>query len=60
MIQDQQLADVPIILGSLDPCFSCTERMEAVDRRTGARRVYSWEELETMARRAAEERGAPS
>jgi Ni,Fe-hydrogenase III large subunit len=60
MIQDQQLADVPIILGSLDPCFSCTERMEAVDLRTGARRVYSWEEMEAMARRAAEERGGPS
>jgi Ni,Fe-hydrogenase III large subunit/Ni,Fe-hydrogenase III component G len=57
MIREQQLADVPITLGSLDPCFSCTERMEAVDIRTGARRVYSREELEAMARRATDERG---
>ena len=58
MIQDQQIADVPITLGSLDPCFSCTERMEAVDLRTGERRVYSRQEVEAMARRAGDLRGA--
>lgn len=31
MLQGQQIADVPIILGSLDPCFSCTERYEVVN-----------------------------
>jgi len=51
MILEQQLADVPITLGSLDPCFSCTERMETVDVRTGARRLYSRTELEAMVRR---------
>jgi Ni,Fe-hydrogenase III large subunit/Ni,Fe-hydrogenase III component G len=51
MIQGQNLADVPITLGSLDPCFSCTERMEAVDVRTGKRTVYRRAELEAMARR---------
>ena len=57
MIQDQQLADVAITLGSLDPCFSCTERMEAVDLGTGERRVYSREEIEAMARQAGHKRG---
>jgi Ni,Fe-hydrogenase III large subunit len=33
------VADVPITLGSVDPCFSCTERMEVVDVRTGDRRL---------------------
>lgn len=51
MIQGQNLADVPITLGSLDPCFSCTERMEAVDVRTGTVTVYGRAELEAMARR---------
>ena len=51
MIRGQTLADVPITLGSLDPCFSCTERVEAVDVRTGKRTVYRKAELEAMARR---------
>ena len=34
MIQNEEIADVPISIGSLDPCFSCTERMIVVDRKT--------------------------
>jgi len=45
MVQGGMLADVPITVGSLDPCFSCTERVEAVDVRSGAVRVYTHEEL---------------
>ena len=33
MIKDQQIADMTISLGSIDPCFSCTDRMEIVDLR---------------------------
>jgi Ni,Fe-hydrogenase III large subunit len=50
MIQGQMVADVPIALGSIDPCFSCTERMETVDVRTGAVRVFSQDELLRMTR----------
>jgi Ni,Fe-hydrogenase III large subunit/Ni,Fe-hydrogenase III component G len=50
MVQDQTIADVPITLGSLDPCFSCTERLEAVDVRTHAVRVYTPAELRALAR----------
>jgi len=50
MVQGQTIADVPITIGSLDPCFSCTERVEAVDLRDGSRRVYSGDELAAMAR----------
>ncbi|MEW6365835.1 MAG: NADH-quinone oxidoreductase subunit C [Acidobacteriota bacterium] len=45
MIENQAIADMPITLGSLDPCFSCTERVEAVDVSTGRKRVYSYGEL---------------
>jgi Ni,Fe-hydrogenase III large subunit len=45
MIKDQQLADMTITLGSIDPCFSCTDRMETVDIGSGRHRVYSQEEL---------------
>ena len=33
MIKDQQLADMTISLGSIDPCFSCTDRLETIDLR---------------------------
>jgi Ni,Fe-hydrogenase III large subunit len=51
MVLDGNIADVPITLGSLDPCFSCTERLETVDRRTHEVRVYSHAELLEMSRR---------
>jgi Ni,Fe-hydrogenase III large subunit/Ni,Fe-hydrogenase III component G len=45
MIKDQQLADMTITLGSIDPCFSCTDRLETVDIGSGQHRVYTQEEL---------------
>jgi Ni,Fe-hydrogenase III large subunit len=50
MIKDQQLADMTISLGSIDPCFSCTDRLETIDLRTKAARVWTQEELMKMAR----------
>jgi Ni,Fe-hydrogenase III large subunit/Ni,Fe-hydrogenase III component G len=57
-----QVADVPITIGSIDPCFSCTERMELVDPASGARRVLRGQDLqrlsrEDMARRRAAWKG---
>jgi Ni,Fe-hydrogenase III large subunit/Ni,Fe-hydrogenase III component G len=51
MVLDGNIADVPITLGSLDPCFSCTERLETVDRTTHEVRVYSRAEILEMSRR---------
>ncbi|HBE72680.1 MAG TPA: hydrogenase 3 large subunit, partial [candidate division Zixibacteria bacterium] len=45
MVKGETVADVPIILGSIDPCFSCTERMEVCDLSTGGVRVYTQDEL---------------
>jgi len=50
MVENASIADVPITLGSLDPCFSCTERMETVDRKTQKVRVYSQREILEMSR----------
>jgi Ni,Fe-hydrogenase III large subunit len=58
-----QVADVPITLGSVDPCFSCTERMEIVDPKRGSSRVWRQRELEDLSRRDMERRrsgGKPS
>jgi Ni,Fe-hydrogenase III large subunit/Ni,Fe-hydrogenase III component G len=50
MVANANIADVPITLGSLDPCFSCTERLETLDKRTGAIKVYSHAEILEMSR----------
>jgi Ni,Fe-hydrogenase III large subunit len=55
MIKDKSIADMTIALGSIDPCFSCTDRMETVDIRSGSTRVYSPEELLEMTRAAVPE-----
>ncbi|MDR7418647.1 MAG: NADH-quinone oxidoreductase subunit C [Armatimonadota bacterium] len=53
MIRDQQLADMTIALGSIDPCFSCTDRLEVIDVRTKRVRVYTQDGLLALARRTA-------
>jgi Ni,Fe-hydrogenase III large subunit/Ni,Fe-hydrogenase III component G len=58
LVDHANIADVPITLGSLDPCFSCTERVEAIDLTTHAVRVYSHRELLAMSRRRSP-RGGP-
>jgi Ni,Fe-hydrogenase III large subunit len=45
MIKDQMIADMTISLGSIDPCFSCTDRLETIDIRSGETKVWSHEEL---------------
>jgi Ni,Fe-hydrogenase III large subunit len=52
MIKDQQLADMTITLGSIDPCFSCTDRLETIDLKSGATKVWSQEELIKLVRKA--------
>ncbi len=51
MIKDQQIADMTISLGSIDPCFSCTDRLETIDLRSGETRVWSQQELLKLARK---------
>lgn len=30
MLEDRQLADLPIVIAAIDPCFSCTDRMISI------------------------------
>ncbi len=50
MIKDQMIADMTISLGSIDPCFSCTDRLETIDIKSGVTRVWSPDELNRVAR----------
>jgi Ni,Fe-hydrogenase III large subunit len=54
MVQGENIADVPIGLGSMDPCFSCTERLETVDLRNGQVRIYTKAELNAMCKKRYE------
>jgi Ni,Fe-hydrogenase III large subunit len=51
MIKGMELADVPIAIASFDPCFSCTERLEVVDRKSGKLKIYTEKELIEMSRK---------
>jgi len=50
MIKDQQLADMTISLGSIDPCFSCTDRLETIDIRSGEKKTYTRAQLLELVR----------
>ena len=51
MLLNNELADAPIIIGSIDPCFSCTERVQVVDIRSGGVTTLSKAELERLAQK---------
>lgn len=51
MVAGETIADVPIALGSIDPCFSCTERLETIDLKTGAVKIYQKSELEEICKK---------
>jgi NADH-quinone oxidoreductase subunit D len=41
MLVNQQLADLPIIVASIDPCFSCTDRVTLINAKNGEKKVLS-------------------
>jgi Ni,Fe-hydrogenase III large subunit/Ni,Fe-hydrogenase III component G len=50
MMLDNQLADVPIIIGSIDPCFSCTDRVSVVDLKSSRVQVLTRAGFEQLSR----------
>jgi NADH-quinone oxidoreductase subunit D len=46
MLQDRYLADMPIVIAAIDPCFSCTDRLIDVKNLDNKKtRTMSWGEL---------------
>jgi NADH-quinone oxidoreductase subunit D len=45
MMENSYLADVPIVLAAIDPCFSCTDRAVVVHDADGERRQFDWNAL---------------
>ncbi|MGA9753152.1 MAG: NADH-quinone oxidoreductase subunit C [Acidobacteriota bacterium] len=58
-LKGMTIADVPITLGSMDPCFSCTERLQVVDVRTGGVRTLDRAALSRLVRGRLSSGGRP-
>jgi NADH-quinone oxidoreductase subunit D len=52
ILKNQQLADLPVIVASIDPCFSCTDRMTLISTKSGERKQVD----ETYLKRLEEKR----
>lgn len=48
MFLGEQIADIPIIAASIDPCIGCMDRAEIVDVNTGNKKAYDKEELHEL------------
>lgn len=48
MLKGEQIADIPIIVASIDPCISCTDRVALV--RQGKKTILTHEELRKLSR----------
>jgi len=45
MLEDRQLADLPIVIAAIDPCFSCTDRLVGLKEKGLKKRTMKWEQL---------------
>ncbi len=48
ILRGYEIPDVPVIIASIDPCFSCADRMTVVDTETGRERIVTKEEVRRM------------
>ncbi|MDO5844394.1 MAG: nickel-dependent hydrogenase large subunit [Methanocorpusculum sp.] len=47
ILKGNQLADIPVIVASVDPCLSCTDRVAVADE-NGFKKIYTKEDLSKM------------
>lgn len=50
MLSGVYLADVPVILAGIDPCFSCMDRMQIIDCQKGEKHFWTLDDLRRYAR----------
>jgi Ni,Fe-hydrogenase III large subunit/Ni,Fe-hydrogenase III component G len=50
MFRGNTISDAPIIVASLDPCYSCTDRVTVVDVRKRSTKVIPYKEMERYSR----------
>lgn len=45
MLENQEVADIPIVIASIDPCIGCMDRVTLIDSQTNKKEVLTREEL---------------
>jgi len=45
LVVGHQLADMPMILAGIDPCFSCNDRVVVLDSRENSSQIWTWQDL---------------
>jgi formate hydrogenlyase subunit 5 len=50
MLRNNTISDAPLIVASIDPCYSCTERVTVVDVRKKKATIIPYKELERYSR----------
>jgi len=48
MLVGGTIAEIPIVVASIDPCYSCTDRVTIIDTETGKSRIVTKEELRRL------------
>jgi membrane-bound hydrogenase subunit alpha len=48
MLQNQEVADIPIVIASIDPCIGCMDRVTLIDSGTYKQQVLTREELRRL------------
>jgi len=51
MLLGQHVADIPIVLAGIDPCFACMDRIAIINSKTREKKVLSFEELRRYAQK---------
>ena len=51
MFRGNTISDAALIVGSIDPCYSCTERVTIVDVNKKTEKVLTRDQLESYCRR---------
>ncbi len=50
MLRGNTISDAPLIVGSIDPCYSCTDRVTIVDVKKARAKTVSYKEMERYCR----------
>lgn len=50
MLRGNTISDAPLIIGSIDPCYSCTDRVTVVDVRKETTKIVPYREIERYGR----------
>jgi formate hydrogenlyase subunit 5 len=50
MLRGNTISDAPLVVGSIDPCYSCTDRVTIVDVKKARSKTVAYEEMERYCR----------